>query len=353
MDKYALILSNSFGEINRNEVIESISSFSKIIFIDDRFIICETKKENEWLFSTIYSIKYYGKLFDYIKIEEFNKNINLHKFNFSKVKLPYKIQKIIAIPKPKYNNLKKEIEILSVENIANYVWDNFLINNIEPKIDFNKYNTSIDFVVIEKYIVIIENSKKGNDSFKFRENKKRPEQHPTTMKPELARSLINQLNLIKYRDKNISIIDGFCGAGGFLVEICALEKELKSKWDIYGNDLALYMLKKAEMNLKFFGYKANLSNFDCTKINKKFDFMISDLPYGSHSKLLIGLDKLIEDTIFWIKNNIKKRAIIILPSKYENIVSKSIKNNNLKLINKQTIYVHKSLTRNIYVLKLE
>ncbi len=175
-------------------------------------------------------------------------------------------------------------------------------------------------------------AKKGR--FAEREPKQRPGFHPTALKPKLARLLVN-LSGAKKGDR---ILDPFCGCGAVLLEASMLG--IKS----VGIDLDMKALDRAKLNLRCYGAKGwKLKLGDATKIKGKFDAIVTDPPYGRSSKVLANSLKDLYSKFFDAVRKTTNKAVVMLPSK--------IKIDGFKVLGKFDIYVHKSLTRRIWVLQ--
>ena len=200
--------------------------------------------------------------------------------------------------------------------------------------------------------------KDPHHTFESRKAHKRPERHPTALNPKLARAIINLAGAKK------SIMDPFCGAGGILIEAGLIG--LKP----IGYDLYKIMVEKSEKNLKHYKIKNyKLVNQDALKIKSKYDYIITDVPYGLNSAIWKKVGKenkkiplKQDDRKKGIKNlegfyleflkNLKKimkiKAVVIFPNYVD--YKKLVKKANLKIEKEFSQYIHKSLTRKILVL---
>ena len=212
--------------------------------------------------------------------------------------------------------------------------------------------------MIKKKIYAARLIKDPHHTFESRKAHKRPERHPTALNPKLARAIINLAGAKK------SIMDPFCGAGGILIEAGLIG--LKP----IGYDLYKIMVEKSEKNLKHYKIKNyKLVNQDALKIKGKYDYIITDVPYGLNSAIWKKVGKenkkiplKQDDRKKGIKNlegfyleflkNLKKimkiKAVVIFPNYVD--YKKLVKKANLKIEKEFSQYIHKSLTRKILVL---
>ena len=198
-------------------------------------------------------------------------------------------------------------------------------------------------------------------NFEKRKTHLRPFPRPSSLHPKLARALVN----ITGAKENETLIDTFCGTGGFLIEAGLMN--IKA----VGYDISKNMVKGCKENLRYFKIKSyKIINQNALNINKKFDYAVTDLPYGLNSNVYLQYNKKSinkksnkinlkinkKDAIkniekFYLKfltklrKILRKKAVIIFPS-YVNW-RRILKKANLKIEKEFSIYVHRSLTRKI------
>ncbi len=164
----------------------------------------------------------------------------------------------------------------------------------------------------------------------------RPEMHPSSLHPKLARAFVNLTGI-----KSGKIIDPFCGTGGILLEagLMGLAPE--------GSDIDDEMLKMAGKNLKSFGIECRLEKKDASLIRKKMNYLASDLPYAKATKSQ-DLSLLYPKFFSVLKKLLKKKAVIGLPDFTPN--RQMLKDAGLNVEAEFTVYLHKSLSKKIYVI---
>ena len=168
----------------------------------------------------------------------------------------------------------------------------------------------------------------------------RPEQHPTSLDPRLARCAINLTGALKG-----SVLDPFCGAGGILIEAGTME--LKP----VGIDIDSKLIKKAMANLNHYGIKDyKLFTSDALKFPKlvKRPFVVvTDLPYGKGSRVSSDLSILYLDFGKLLYDAMKKGeyAVIMFPDFVNDDFLKKF-----RTVKKFEQYLHKSLTKKIYLI---
>lgn len=150
---------------------------------------------------------------------------------------------------------------------------------------------------------------------------------------KLTRAMINLARL----NEDETVCDPFCGTGSTLLE--AESMGIRS----IGIDFDKKMCEISKKNLRFNGFDAQVfnQNYDyMLQIKDKFDGIVTDLPYGTASKVSEPPQKLISNFV----SKIPKQAKFAIMCKKG--LDKDIK---LKPTKKYEIYRHKSLTRVILV----
>jgi len=169
----------------------------------------------------------------------------------------------------------------------------------------------------------------------------RPFFHPSVLYPKFARFLVN-LTQIK---EDQSLLDPFCGTGSILIEASMMGM------NSFGGDISRKMCIGALKNLKYFNIqKSVVINCDMSKTPfSKIDGLSTDIPYGStasiYNKNLEMIYKELLDAIYPILKK-GKYASIVHPH-YLEIQS----DRKFKKMQEHSIYVHRSLTRIVTLLK--
>jgi len=211
-----------------------------------------------------------------------------------------------------------------------------------PKVKMRKSKTEINVLHIDDDVFVTKFLFDTDKTYVKRKPHLRPELHPSSINPKLARACIN-LTGLKYG----TIIDPFCGTGGIMIEAGLMG------FDTIGYDLDQIMLVKAKINIEHYRIKNfKLELKDATKMSGKLDknmTIVTDMPYGRASKLHSKeLHKLYSDFIGVLYNLIEegRRCIVIIP---DSVDSSFIR--NFKIKEKFQFYLHKSLSKQILVLE--
>ena len=204
------------------------------------------------------------------------------------------------------------------------------------KVDLKNPKTKIVFFKIENEIICGNLIYNQDKSFNKRKAHLRPELHPTSLSPQLAIASINLSGKI-----NGKFLDPFCGSGGILLEAAILG------FEVTGYDIDKIMINRSKINLDHYKIKNyTLKIHDATKINEKFDLIVTDLPYGKSSKLSKEIITLYKDFLKKIYE-ITDTAVILFPDfvDYESLLGKW--NEEISF----DYYLHKSLSKKIVLLK--
>jgi tRNA (guanine10-N2)-dimethyltransferase len=224
------------------------------------------------------------------------------------------------------------IPIFTEHGLADAVWRRLK----NPKANLTNPKTRIEFLFVKGKVFCGLFLYEQDNYFFERAAHLRPGFHPTSMSPKLARALVN-LSGVK---KKGTLLDPFCGTGGILLESSIVGCRT------IGSDIDGDMLVKAKQNLDHFKLKAKLFKDDALKVKVKTDVIVTDPPYGRGSfktkKLSTLYNSFLSNAYSLLRKN--QRLVVVFPN---NIFFKS----KFKVICCINFYVHKSLTRNIYVLE--
>lgn len=216
-----------------------------------------------------------------------------------------------------------------VEALANMIWQNLK----KPAANMRDARTKIDVIISDKVFCCLLIGEQ-QDRFEDRKAHLRPYNHPTSLHPRLARCLINLAN-------SDNIIDPFCGSGGIMIEAGLINLK------ITGYDTDKIMLKRAKENLDFFEIKDYaLENHNALKIDRDFDAVVTDLPYGKNSKVS-NMEKTFLEFLEHSYHFVDK-MIVVFPDfiNAKNIIQKT----DWEIKNSFSYFVHKTLTKEIFVL---
>lgn len=177
-----------------------------------------------------------------------------------------------------------------------------------------------------------------------RRPRKRPVFHPSTMQPKLARCIVN---LARPTERGI-LLDPFCGVGGILLEAVAIHCRA------VGADADTRMLRGARTNLAHYEAEPfGLINADATRLPiRGVESIVTDPPYGreasTHGR---GLHALIREFLPSAHDILSREGHLCICCPSSLRIMSIAKRAGFKLVESHLVYVHRSLTRRILVLR--
>lgn len=317
---YAYLMS---GDNKKLSVLEVLSLSKENNFILDKRLILISKPLD---FNRLCYVKKAYKvigIFDHKnKLEDCVKKINLNKF----YKKNFSVRRILLTKK----EAPLEIELSSV------IWRNLKY----PRVNLDNPTTRFEFVYTEKkiYLLLVLFEQDIKKMF-FRWPQNRPRFHPTTMTPQFALCLLN----LSGAKKGNLVMDPFCGVGGILIEAGLIGCKT------IGYDKDKKMIIKARENLDYFKIKNyRVEQRDALSVEKKVDFIVTDVPYGRHSKLFGDKTKNLASLFLARAHSLlnkEGRVVLVCPHNAQ------ISFGKLKLLDYIDFYIHSTLTRRIYILE--
>lgn len=199
------------------------------------------------------------------------------------------------------------------------------------------------------------------EGLRDRDTNKRPYFHPLALSPKLSRLLLN-LARTKPGDR---VLDPFCGTGSILIEGELMGLEM------FGRDLDTNILWGAKKNLAHYGLSVDIGSGDATDIKLKgLDAIVSDPPYDRASKMFKrDLKGLYSAFLKSAERALRPGGNLVFAAPKESMLGEMIgglgsdpktkatdvslghPRVGLLLRSIHDIYVHKSLTRRIYILQ--
>lgn len=207
----------------------------------------------------------------------------------------------------------------------------------EPKVELVNPATRIEFFKMTDQVLCGRFISDTDKSYINRKAHLRPSLHPTSMNPKLARAMINLSGV-----KSGILLDPFCGSGGILIEAGLMG------YDVLGLDIIEKMLDRCRNNLLHYGIKNFMLDLeDARKYHGKTDIIVTDLPYGK-SSVAHDLDSLYLEFLVSAKK-IADQMVIGFPDFFPG--KALIGRSGWSIKNEFSVYLHKSLSKNIFVLK--
>jgi len=177
-----------------------------------------------------------------------------------------------------------------------------------------------------------------------RRPRKRPVFHPSTMPPKLARCIVNLARPFE----GAVFLDPFCGVGGILLEAVATGCRAA------GADADPRMVRGARANLEHYGADPlGLIIADATKMPiRSVESIATDPPYGREASTRgRRLDALLREFLPAAHTVLSKRGHLCICSPKEVRLTLIARAAGFKVVESHLLYIHRSLTRRILVLR--
>lgn len=214
------------------------------------------------------------------------------------------------------------------KEMAGIIWH--AVDN--PVVKLKNPTTEFRFYYIDETIICGKTVHTQQGKFHLRRPDIRPGFFPVSVKPKLARALVNLTGVKKGK-----LWDPFCGTGGILLEAALVGLEVE------GGDIDPEMVEAAKKNFIHYKMNGNFSVADARTVLKKCDAIVTDPPYGRRASLKKVVIKELYETFLEHVYPHVNTVVLMAPS-------------TLTFETKYNItfsadeYIHSSLTRRIMVL---
>jgi len=180
--------------------------------------------------------------------------------------------------------------------------------------------------------------------FMERRPRKRPFFHPSAMPPKLARCMVN---LAQPKACEL-VLDPFCGTASMLIEAGLIGCR------VVGFDAQKRMVRGSLRNLAYYGVQFDgLAVADAQRLPiTRVDCIVTDPPYG-RSSTTMGREtgQIVKDFLSRVDGHIQKGRRICIASPKSIKIGKLARELGFKHLESHSVYVHRSLTREIAVLE--
>ncbi len=230
----------------------------------------------------------------------------------------------------------KDIDVMKTERRIGH-----LFYTKGAKIDLNCPEKRIRLYVGDGWSYAGELMFLSSKEFAKRKASLRPFHMPVSLDPKVARAMVN----LAGARAGDSILDPFAGTGGILIEAGLL------KCRIFGIDIDKKMVEGTMTNLKHYGISNSMIKegdaFDARQMfGESFDAIVTDFPYGKNTRD-VDVINMAERFLEYAPSVLNKGKYIVAASNFKDLTIPD----NLKLKNLFEIYIHKSMSKWIYVLK--
>jgi len=181
--------------------------------------------------------------------------------------------------------------------------------------------------------------------FMERRPRKRPFFHPSAMPPKLARCMVN---LAKPRSGEL-VVDPFCGTASILIEAGLIGCR------VMGFDVQRRMVDGSLRNLRHYGFEPEgMAVADARKLPvTQADCIVTDPPYGT-SATTLGLEakQVVESFLSSVGDSLSEGHRICMAAPLSVRLGKLGRDLGFKHVESHSVYVHRSLTREIAVFEV-
>ncbi len=214
----------------------------------------------------------------------------------------------------------------------------FKVDLMHPEIEF------LGVLTGEKCAFGITAARVDRGQFTKRRPTSRPAFHPSTLKPILARCMVN----LARTPRGGKFLDPFCGVGGILIEAGFVGSNL------IGLDIEPDRIEGARKNLEAEGITDfQLMVGDARKLSAmEVDTIVTDPPYGRQSTTGgTELENLYRKSLPSLTGVLKRKGYLCITSPAELNINEVAEEAGLHAIENHEQRVHRSLTRQIRVFK--
>lgn len=204
----------------------------------------------------------------------------------------------------------------------------------------------LDIIVSEGCVAIgLRMYERDLSPYRTREPDVRPFYAPGTMIPYMARVFIN-LSRASVRDGH-TVLDPFCGAGGFLLEACSIGLKY------VGVEINHRLCGGASVNLAHYGCVPNVVGGDACNIPvSRADAIATDPPYGRMSKPdERGLIELMKCFLEESHAVLRKGGYLVFAQRVDIPLEDVVEETGFRVVERIPNWVHGSLTRDIFVVR--
>ncbi len=220
--------------------------------------------------------------------------------------------------------------------------------NPKAKVNLENPSTEIVAVLTSGVIVIfLKEEEVDRTMFKIKEVAARPFVHPASMRPTLARAMVN---LARTRPRD-TVLDPFVGVGGIALEVLSVGAKL------LGADINKRTVVEAKNNLIAYGFLEGFRLFVGDALNlelgEKVDRIVTDPPYGRMSPS-IGYEarELVKRFVRKAPDYLKSGGWMVISVPREYLRKEDLAESGFEPLQTFDIREHRSLTRRVWVARL-
>ncbi|MEM1520952.1 MAG: DNA methyltransferase [Candidatus Korarchaeum sp.] len=221
--------------------------------------------------------------------------------------------------------------------------------NEGAKVDLRNPDIEVIAVLTSDHIVVyLKEGEVDRSMFKVKEVAARPYVHPASMRPTLARAMVN---LARTR-RGDEVLDPFLGVGGIALEILSVGAKL------IGVDIEEKIVIQANNNIISYGfldgYRLYVGDALKLELTEKVDRIVTDPPYGRMSGSRSYTPKeLAKEFVHKIPEYLKSGGWFTISVPSDFLSPRDFEKVGIYIVNWFDLREHKSLTRRIWVGRLK
>lgn len=221
--------------------------------------------------------------------------------------------------------------------------------NERAKVDLENPDIGVIAVITSDHIVVyLKDGEVDRSLFKIKEVAARPYVHPASMRPTLARAMVN---LARTRKEDV-VLDPFLGVGGIALEVLSIGAEL------IGVDIDEETVVQANNNIVAYGflegYRLYVGDALKLELEERVDRIVTDPPYGRMSSSYNYTPKdLTMNFVRKIPDYLKRGGWFAISVPADFLSLREFEEVGIDIVNKFDLREHKSLIRRIWVGRLK
>jgi len=209
----------------------------------------------------------------------------------------------------------------------------------------NPHKTFLGVLTENKFLFGLKLAEISPKPFMERRPRKRPFFHPSAMPPKLARCMVN---LAEPRSGEL-VVDPFCGTASLLMEAGLIGCR------VVGFDVQRRMVDGSLRNLRHYSVEPEgLAVADARRLPvTKVDCVVTDPPYGTSATTLgLGAKQVVSSFLSSVGDKVRKGHRICMAAPVSVRLGEMGRDVGFKHVESHSVYVHRSLTREIAVFEV-
>jgi tRNA (guanine10-N2)-dimethyltransferase len=291
-----------------------------------------SKSVHQFLFETSLDLEMIKENLSSINLDELFQNQKNYMVRIDKIKLD-----------------SSEDDYLSSQELESKIGNLILkLTNKSIKVDLEQPDLTFKgFIINNKLFFGIKLGKIDLEPLHKRSGPNKAYFHPCGLDPKFARMMVNLAGI----DLNSVIYDPHCGIGSILIEAALIG------YRVMGSDISWKMIHGSRVNLNHY----KISDFQIFRAEsghlpiKQIDCIITDPPYGRSSPVEgNSIISLYQKFLYNCREIVHRdnKIVFAAPKRLEDKIMEILKSYNFIVDKKFDFYIHRSLIRNLWIIRL-